>query len=189
MNIPKTNGHSITQELPKRTWTIMPPRAGDPAKEFVYFAYSAGRIKIGYSRSVDGRHKRLMASGAFPPIMILIMHGTMGMEQDLHVRFHKYRLHGEWFNFSQEIRDFIKVRLCDIGRASLDAAELDYRNACEAFISGYQTPPRRAPRKHCEHGMPLGPFCAPCERERDLAVLDRLRDKAARSIPYLEGGR
>jgi hypothetical protein len=156
---------------------MLPARESDPASEFVYFAYSAGRIKIGYSRGVEGRCRQLATSGPFPPVLILIVHGTVGLEQDFHVRFHEDRIHGEWFKLSPSVRSFLQGHLCDIGRSSLDAAEKDYLRACETFIANYKPPPKRSIRKHCEHGMPIGGVCAPCERERDLAVLSRIRNR------------
>jgi hypothetical protein len=102
------------------------------------------------------------------------MHGTVGDEQDLHVRFHADRLHGEWFALSDDLRAHLRPRLCDIGRASLERAEAEFRDYCEAFLASYKAPPRHKPRPTCEHGMPLSGICAPCERERDLKILEGL---------------
>lgn len=176
MNIQKTSGRSVTEGLPESSWTMLPPHINAPSNEFVYFAYSAGRIKIGYSAGAAGRIKRLRASGAFPPELVLVMHGRMGDEQDLHIKFSSDRLHGEWFNLSKELRAYLRKRLCDVGQATLDRAELEYRDACRYFLDGFVAPPRRVMRAHCSHGMPLGSVCSPCERERDLAVLKQIKD-------------
>lgn len=155
---------------------MLPAHVDAPRNEFVYFAYSAGRIKIGYTAGAEGRMKRLRASGALPPVLILVMHGRMSDEQDLHIRFHIDRLHGEWFNLSKALRAYLRKRLCDFGQASLDRAELEYRDACQYFLDGFTAPPRRAMREHCEHGMPLGSLCAPCERTRDLGILESINN-------------
>jgi hypothetical protein len=39
---------------------------------------------------------------------------TSGTESDIHKRFAKYRLHGEWFEYSAEIKDFVK-QMCKEG--------------------------------------------------------------------------
>lgn len=179
MNIQKTKARSVTTGLPERTWTIVPQRAGEPSNEFVYFMYSAGRVKIGYSRGVGGRHKSLSASVPFPPTVILVVSGNIGTEHDLHVRFHKDRLHGEWFSLSSDLRDYLKDHLCDIGRDSLDRAEADFKSYCEQFLAEYKPPPRRSRRPPCAHGMPYGKGCYPCERERDLKVLAKLRPETS----------
>jgi len=176
MNIQKTSVGKVTQVLPERTWTLLPAHADAPRNEFVYFAYSAGRIKIGYSTGTEGRIKQLRASGAFPPILIMVMPARLGDEQDLHVSFHLDRLHGEWFNLSKELRAYLRKRLCDIGRATLDRAELEYRDACRDYLDGFTAPPRRSVREHCEHGMPLGAVCAPCDRRRDLAIVESIKN-------------
>ena len=160
-----------------RTYTMLPPHHHAPAGQFIYFVYSAGRIKIGFTRTADARHKQLTSTGPFPPVIVLLMHGTNGDEKALHVRFAEDRLHGEWFALSEGIREFLRRRLCDIGRASLEKAEADFYDYCESFAANYQPPPVHKPRKHCSHGMPIGAICPACGRERDLAILDRLNEE------------
>jgi len=157
-------------------YTILPsgPEVPWMGGNIVYFMYSGGRIKIGYSGTVAGRLKRLRTAGPFAPAVLLVMRGNKGVESDLHVRFHADRLHGEWFALSAELRRFLNSRLCDVGLATLDRAEAEFRAYCETIL-GRQAPPRkRKPRLLCPHERPIGSLCAPCERERDLKILEQI---------------
>lgn len=156
------------------TYTVLPPSPGAPRGEFVYFMYSAGRIKIGYSRGSEGRLKTLKTAAAFPPVIVLVMHGSMGDEADFHIRFHADRLHGEWFTLSPNIRRFLNRRLCDDGMATLDRAETEFRAYCASVLDLKPPPKSRKPRLLCDHGRPVGSLCPPCERERDFAILKRI---------------
>lgn len=171
VNVAETNGRSVTRWLP--TYTLLPPDAG--GCDFIYFAYSAGRIKIGYSQLVSGRIKQLATSAPFKPILVLVIPGKRGDEQDLHIRFHEDRLHGEWFRISDTVREYLRPRLCDIGRDTLDRAEGEFKTYCDEFVAGYTAPPKRSKRPLCAHGRPNGNLCAHCERERDLKVLEELK--------------
>lgn len=165
------------------TYTFLPTAPGAPRMggNIVYFMYSGGRVKIGYSGGVDGRHKQLRTAGAFPPVVLLVMSGDKGAESDLHIRFAADRLHGEWFALSKELRSYLRGRLCDVGRASLDRAEAEFRDYCQSFLEGYKPPAKHKPRPHCEHGMPLGATCPPCERVRDLAILEQINNGTYRT--------
>ncbi|WP_375048912.1 GIY-YIG nuclease family protein [Bradyrhizobium sp. 8-10B] len=144
----------------------------------IYFMYSAGRIKIGFSTGLRARHSGLKKAGSFPPVLLLVMPGTGKEERDIHARFKDDRLHGEWFRLSAKLRGYLKMRLCDTGLASLEQAEREYRDECAAFLEAYKPPPsKRRPRQLCEHGKPTYQHCQPCERARDLAILENLKCK------------
>jgi hypothetical protein len=136
--------------------------------------YSGGRIKIGYSRGAEGRLKTLKTSGPFKPVILLVLNGNMGDEADLHVRFQADRLHGEWFTLSKDMRSYLRARLCDVGRATLQAAEAEFGAFCEAHLAAWKPVHHYKPRPVCDHGMPLGCICPPCERARDLDIVARI---------------
>src|SRR4051812_23863140 len=104
-------------------YTHLPPHYDAPHGQFVYFMYSAGTIKIGYSRSPESRERGLGHHSPFPPVIVLVINGTVEDEQALHIRFYEDRICGEWFALSPALRDYLKARLCDEGRATLERAE------------------------------------------------------------------
>jgi hypothetical protein len=72
-----------------------------------------GPVKIGHTAASDpngrlstcqtGNHERLRVVDTFE--------GTMRDERDLHTRFAKARLHGEWFKVTPEIRAWLEGRI------------------------------------------------------------------------------
>lgn len=73
----------------------------------VYFVYSAGRIKIGQTGDGDRRAGGLTNGMPMTPWVIYVRPGGKVTEYALHCRFEDYRLHGEWFEFSPAIREFV----------------------------------------------------------------------------------
>lgn len=90
-----------------------PPFIGD----VVYFleASSAHVIKIGWSRYVGGRIKNLRTGSPVPLRFLGCIAGGMNLERELHMKFAKYRKHGEWFRASVELRQFIDATLAEQG--------------------------------------------------------------------------
>lgn len=147
-----------------------------PMGMIVYFMYSAGRVKIGFSNGLRGRHLQMKSSGPFPPVVVLVVKGTEESERQLHVRFTAERLHGEWFQLSSKLRSFLTYRLCPIGRASLQKAEAEFWDYCAEFMAGYRSPAKARPiPKQCTHGKPMHHPCYPCELARDLKILEGLK--------------
>lgn len=65
-------------------------------------------VKIGYTRGdVNDRLKALQTGSPVLLEVLLSIPGTMRDEQDLHVRFRRHRVHGEWFRFGPEIAEFV----------------------------------------------------------------------------------
>lgn len=148
-----------------------------PMGSITYFMYSAGRIKIGFSNGLRERHLQFRTSNPFPPIVILVVASTEGAEKKFHARFKADRIHGEWFRLSPALRSFFRSRLCPVGRTSLERAEAEFRDYCEEFLGAYKPPPKRKETKLCEHGKPMHMSCAPCERDRDLKILEALKGR------------
>lgn len=164
--------------VPDATFTYYGKAAGTRiTTSVVYFMYSCGRVKIGVSVGLRDRHSNLKKSGAFPPILLLVIDGTEKDERKLHQRFAEDRLHGEWFSLSRKLKTYIRTRLCDIGLASFDAAERNFRDACEGFLASYREPKPRPPRELCNHNIPQHHTCAACDRERDLRIIQEINSK------------
>jgi hypothetical protein len=75
----------------------------------VYFieALTSGFVKIGYSQNPQERLKSLQNGVPFELVIIKTIKGTAEDEREIHRRFYKHRVRGEWYKFNQEIKDFI----------------------------------------------------------------------------------
>jgi hypothetical protein len=77
---------------------------------YIYFllAERLDAVKIGYTRkSIEKRMKECKTWSPYEYDVLKIIEGTMLQEVALHKRFVKYKLRGEWFQYSDELKDFI----------------------------------------------------------------------------------
>lgn len=79
---------------------------------FVYFLlYGNGngaKVKIGTSKNVNGRLAILKTGVPGKARVYYVTPGNIALERNLHRKFAEDRVSGEWFQFSQAIRDWIK---------------------------------------------------------------------------------
>jgi len=108
-------------------WNVPP---GHIVQEAVYFAYSGGLVKIGYSIAPAYRQAELAAASAHPVVMVLIVPGSETDERKFHIRFAADRAHHEWFRLSKRMRNFFKARLCPVGRDTFKRAEAEFAAYC-----------------------------------------------------------
>lgn len=112
----------------------------DPnAPGVVYFAYCAGRIKIGYTTDIANRMGMFSTHSPFPLRLILTIRGSMEDEAAYHAMFAADRRHLEWFELSLDLREFL-IRRCEPedGFAMLFEAEYEFHGAfkdCLAYVS------------------------------------------------------
>ncbi len=81
-----------------------------PSQPKVYFAQaSAGKVKIGFTESTLKTRAAALQNGNHDKIeMVGVIHGAGKVtERDLHKRFEKDRLNGEWFNPSPALLEII----------------------------------------------------------------------------------
>ena len=97
------NGNPLPQEAAPPT----PKRYSPRCKSYVYFALSAGMVKIGISSNPKKRLESLSTGSAAPIRIIKKIDGDARLERELHNRFAGLRSHGEWFFFSGGLVDFI----------------------------------------------------------------------------------
>ena len=94
---------------------------GGPAHRATYavLAPLARMVKIGSSRSVAGRFRSLQCMSPVPLQLI----GTCAdnVEMALHERLSRWRSHGEWFHFDDEVADVV----ADVLRGTLTGSESD----------------------------------------------------------------
>lgn len=101
---------------------------GGHGSPHVYFAYSAGRIKIGTSLYPETRGQRLSAQSPHPVTIILTVPGGVELEAKFHELLAGARRHGEWFCLSKEMRRLLHQTLCRTGVRKLKAAESQFLN-------------------------------------------------------------
>ena len=78
---------------------------------YIYFMLSEklDAVKIGFTRNSDMK-VRLKNCHTWSPYaydLLKMIEGTMIDECQLHKRFVKYKIRGEWFHYSDELKEFI----------------------------------------------------------------------------------
>lgn len=73
----------------------------------IYFVRGDDKVKIGFSKDVESRIKDLQASSPLELSLLLTIKGTTKTENELHDRFDKYRIRGEWFRYEGELEEFV----------------------------------------------------------------------------------
>lgn len=80
-------------------------RGLDATGPYVYFVEApVGLIKIGFSKSLRERFKKLQTCSPLPLGMLSLRRGCYADEIELHKRFAGDRVRGEWFSATDEIR-------------------------------------------------------------------------------------
>lgn len=77
----------------------------------VYFAQTridATKVKIGFTSDLDARLSNLSVSVPGGVVILATLDGGKETEDFLHDKFAEHRIGGEWFEFAEPIRDFIR---------------------------------------------------------------------------------
>lgn len=77
----------------------------------VYFAQAradTATVKIGFTEDIVKRQQNMSVSTPGGVAILASLPGNRDTEEYLHDKFSAHRLGGEWFRFSEEIRDFIR---------------------------------------------------------------------------------
>jgi Rha family phage regulatory protein len=79
----------------------------EESKVFTYFILNPmnNLIKIGRTKNIDDRLSTLEKMNGCTLKLLLIINNNC--EKEMHIKFKKYRKFGEWFIYSQEIKNFI----------------------------------------------------------------------------------
>ena len=67
-----------------------------------------GPVKIGYASDVKKRISGIGTSSHKKPVLVASMPGTMKTESQLHSKFAKLRIKGEWFRYGGDLKVFIE---------------------------------------------------------------------------------
>lgn len=76
----------------------------------VYFAKGGTRLKIGFSNEIALRMRELQTGCPFIIQFVgAIIGADIAVEADLHAHFDADRAHGEWFEYSPRLAEFIRL--------------------------------------------------------------------------------
>lgn len=77
---------------------------------YFVFAKELNRVKIGFTgfKTVENRLCGLQTSSPCKLELIGYINSNQDFEKELHNRFDKYRIIGEWFKYSKEIKEYIQ---------------------------------------------------------------------------------
>lgn len=78
-----------------------------PPRSFVYFARAGNKVKIGVSKNPRQRLGSIKTGNSNKVRIYYVTPGDAQKERDLHKLFAELRVNGEWFLFSQAIREWI----------------------------------------------------------------------------------
>lgn len=111
----------------------------DPeAPGMIYFVYSCGRIKIGYTAELAARMSQFGTHSPMPPVLLLTIGACERDEAVYHQMFATDRVHREWFRLSYDLREFLDSQFDPDARLLLFEAEYDFCEMTQqggAFIS------------------------------------------------------
>lgn len=74
----------------------------------IYFISYHNYVKIGFTNKVKSRISQIQTSLPEKIEMELLIEGGFGLEAELHLKFRTDRTNGEWFLFSDDIKEFIE---------------------------------------------------------------------------------
>ena len=78
---------------------------------YLIYCSKTKTCKIGYSYNPDNRLKELQTGNPYHLELITTVPGDISIEKDIHSKFNHLKLKGEWFNYTQEIKDYFKVEI------------------------------------------------------------------------------
>lgn len=86
------------------------PSGPEQHEDYIYFLHApkAQRIKIGFSKDVDSRVRRLRNSSAEALDLLVVVRGSREHERAFHICFARLRQHGEWFIADERLIALIK---------------------------------------------------------------------------------
>jgi hypothetical protein len=104
--------------------------------QYVYFitAPEVGRVKIGLTTGYPGRRLAALQTGSPCRLHLATYIPTddcQRLEKDLHNKFARYRLYGEWFSLEGELKEFVENG--GGGDINLESEELQKLPECPKY--------------------------------------------------------
>lgn len=81
-------------------------------KGYVYFiaCVETMRVKIGFTKGNPIARLKALQTGSASTLVLMACHpGSLETERDLHNRFAAHRVHGEWFEASEEMLEYLSM--------------------------------------------------------------------------------
>lgn len=105
------NGKILTADEALAPFPSLSPKQKDP-NGIVYLieCEQTNTLKIGFTKNIDSRLKRLQASNPSELKVLYTLSGTIELEQELLTRFKALRIRSEWFKWDQLIVNTFKKR-------------------------------------------------------------------------------
>ena len=105
-NIEKNN--CIRQKVPiYDLFDVKQKKYNKQKKSFVYFVSCLDLVKIGYSCNIEDRMSALQTGAPAPLKLLGKIPGGSDKEKELHRKFSKYRLGGEWFTIEGDLENYL----------------------------------------------------------------------------------
>lgn len=84
-------------------------RKGSASQVYFILASVTNMLKIGTTEQYVGRRLRALQTGSPERLAIIAtIPGDCTLERELHKRFVGYRQHGEWFEFTGELAEYVR---------------------------------------------------------------------------------
>lgn len=126
-NIHRTEASNLTEVLPRLRLGREELTELLEAPSHVYFIYSGGFLKIGFSTNWRERVDGVCQGCVHPAEMVLVMPGDRSMEAEYHALFHEYRFDREWFRCEGKVREFLLRFTTEVGREVFTLAEESFQ--------------------------------------------------------------
>jgi hypothetical protein len=111
----------------------------NPDEARVYFIAGAGLIKIGITTNVPSRLRAIRNSSPVPVELLGMFRGNIGDEMDAHSRFKELRRHGEWFEDTPALREYLADKLSiPLRRPDCPTSWWADEPGCEALAAGFR---------------------------------------------------
>lgn len=99
------------------------PKRAERPNDQVYFAFCAGKVKIGVSNNVTRRLHGFRTASAQPVELLAVLPGSTELETRLHSQFSAAHSHGEWFSLNDDLRAYLHALPLDFKCGTVDLWE------------------------------------------------------------------
>ena len=93
--------------MAKPNWKNRRYRVGSFPQVYFIKGEETNKIKIGVSKNVTSRFKTIQASSGENLLLMGWTRGDTKLEKEIHERFSNIRSHGEWFQETKELKNYI----------------------------------------------------------------------------------